>query len=86
MAVELLELSLFRYFIFLCSVTRQQRDIGRMTPPDLPPPTHIRAHADVAKAYNNMATIEEERGHDIEALALHKKALEIKLREVRVYA
>jgi len=33
-----------------------------------------------------MATIEEERGHDIEALALHKKALEIKLREVRAYA
>jgi tetratricopeptide (TPR) repeat protein len=36
---------------------------------------------DVAKAYNNMATIEEERGNDLEALALHKKALEIKLSE-----
>jgi hypothetical protein len=33
---------------------------------------------DVAKAYNNMATVEEERGNDLAALALHKKALEIK--------
>jgi tetratricopeptide (TPR) repeat protein len=35
---------------------------------------------DVAKAYNNMATIEEQRGRDREALNLHKKALEIKLK------
>ena len=34
---------------------------------------------DVAKAYNNMATIQEERGHHSVALALHK--LEIKLSE-----
>ena len=36
---------------------------------------------DVAKAYNNMATIQEERGHHSVALALHKQALEIKLSE-----
>ena len=36
---------------------------------------------DVAKAYNNMATIQEERGHHSVALALLKQALEIKLSE-----